>query len=113
MTAIVSRAICGSSLKWRHFTNRGTSRTAGKLLTPGCPVGASYRCPAKGCDFVITAESETAELARFSAMTENERGREELARRKSHTGVLPGRVKLPWCDHVKRQMSLLHFNPNS
>ena len=103
------RAQCTSATRRTLFR---TSLLAHRL-PPGCPVGASYRCPAKGCDFVITAESETAELARFSAMTENERGREELARRKSHTSVLPGRVKLSWCDHVKRQMSLLHFNLNS
>ena len=80
------------------------------MLPPGAPPGASYRCVAKDCTFTITAASSAAAIAEASLLTESQLGMAELAHRKSHTGVLPGRVKLSHCDHIKRQMSLLHFN---
>ena len=83
------------------------------MLPPGAPPGASYHCVAKDCTFTITAASSAAAIAEAALLTESQLGMAELAHRKSHTGVLPGRVKLSHCDHIKRQMSLLHFNLNS
>ena len=82
-------------------------------LPPGSPPGAVYTCPATGCGFAITAASVAAEALRRPLLTEGAALIEERTHRSKHAGQLPGRVKLSHADHIKRQMSLLHFNLNS
>ena len=82
-------------------------------LPPNSPAGATYKCPAKGCGFVITAASAAADETRRAQLSETAAVEDERTHRGLHAGQMPGRVKLTWCDHIKRQMSLLHFNLNS
>ena len=82
-------------------------------LPPGSKPGEEFTCPAAECGFRITAASVAAEAARRAALTESAAVAEERTHRSQHAGQLPGRVKLSHADHIKRQMSLLHFNLNS
>jgi hypothetical protein len=56
---------------------------------------------------VAADETRRAQLSETAAVED------ERTHRALHSGQMPGRVKLTWCDHIKRQMSLLHFNLNS
>ena len=82
-------------------------------LPPGAPKGARYVCPAKGCDHVITAESEAAMLAQRAKLNDKQLSARDLGHRNTHTGVFEGRLKLQHQDNIKRAPSLLHFNLNS
>ena len=82
-------------------------------LPPGSKLGEEFTCPAAECGFKITAKSVAAEAARRAGLTESAAVAEERTHRSQHFGQLPARVKLSHADHIKRQMSLLHFNLNS
>ena len=82
-------------------------------LPPNSPAGASYTCPAKDCGFIITAASVAAEETRRAELSETAAVEDERTHRGQHAGQMPGRAKLTWCDHLKRQMFFLHFNLNS
>ena len=82
-------------------------------LPPNSRAGASYKCPAEDCGFIITAASAAAAETRREQLSETAAAEDERGHRGLHAGQMPGRVKPTWCDHIKRQMSLLRFNLNS
>jgi hypothetical protein len=108
-TAWFDRPACNTATKRTLFR----SALMAHKLPPGCPAGAEYTCPANDCGFKISTASVAAEEVRKAGLKETAHHEEERAHRSLHAGQLPGRVKLSHCDHIKRQMSLLHFNLNS
>ena len=80
------------------------------------PPGATqseYKCPAKGCGHIITAESEAADIATQAELKVNAASMRDLAHRNMHSGTHWLKRKLLHVDHVKRCPSLLHFVLNS
>lgn len=82
-------------------------------MPPGAPPGATYDCPAPGCDHAITEASDAALVAELDTLDDVQLSKRDLVHRKAHTGVKLGKLKLLWVDHIKRVLSLLHFILNS
>jgi hypothetical protein len=82
-------------------------------MPPGVPSGFSQQCPAPGCTFVISHESETKLLAELQNLSITQASARDLKHLNLHFGTKIGKLKLLWNDHVKRQLSLLHLILNA
>jgi hypothetical protein len=82
-------------------------------LPPGSPPGASYACPADGCNHTITKESEAEDILAAAALDDKKLSARDLIHRNQHAGQRWLKLKLLWVDHVKRCPSLLHLILNS
>jgi hypothetical protein len=82
-------------------------------MPPNSPPDATFKCPGKGCTFIISATSTAAAQVTHAAKSETGQLIADRTHRKEHYGHYLFQLKLFYMDHINRQLSYLHLCLNS
>jgi hypothetical protein len=82
-------------------------------MPPNSPPGATFKCPGKDCNFIISLTSTDVAQSKHAAMSDTGQLLADRIHRKAHYGHYLFQLKLFYKDHINRQLSYLHLCLNS